>query len=144
MPIKFIIRVELDSIFNFTSIRILIRGKREKIIKSRFEFVALPETSNCAPESFKYEWNFWCKIKIILHRIISVVNLTSFFTRNLDSIHPRWRVTTLTSEREAGGECNRLGGLYSRPLMNVTIAIFKWRMEKVSVFWVVADGEWFW
>ena len=75
--------------------------------------------------------------RIILHRIISVVYLTGFFTRNLDSIHPRWRVTTLTSEREAGRECNRSGGLYSRPLMTVPIVTLLWWMEEFSVFRVV-------
>ena len=59
------------------------------------------------------------KIKIILHRIISVVYLDEFPTRNLSTLHPRWRVTTLISEREAGHECNRFGGIYSRPLMTV-------------------------
>jgi len=32
---------------------------------------------------------------------------------------------TLTSEREAGRECNRSGGLCSRPLMNVPNSTFK-------------------
>jgi len=43
--------------------------------------------------------------KIILHRIISVVYLDLFPTRNLSPFHPRWRVKTLVSEREAGCEC---------------------------------------
>ena len=97
----------------------------------------LLETQNCSIEPFKYEWNNLSTYKIILHRIISVVNLASFFTRNFDSIHSRWRVTTVTSEREAGGECNRLEGIYSRPLMNVPIATLMWWIEAVSLFWVV-------
>ena len=52
--------------------------------------------------SFKYYLSELKQIKIILHRIISVVYLDEFPTRNLDSNQPRWWDTTLASEREAG------------------------------------------
>ena len=79
----------------------------------------------------------WSVIKIILHRIISVVYLDEFPTRNLSTLHPRWRDTTLTSEREAGRECNRFGGIYSRPLMTVPRFLILDDGEEVGVFWVV-------
>ncbi len=43
-------------------------------------------------------------IKIILHRIISVVNLDEFPTRNVDSNPSRWRGTKQASEREVLGQ----------------------------------------
>lgn len=49
--------------------------------------------------------------KIILHRIISVVYLDLFPTRNLSPFNPRWRVKTLVSERETGCECSCLDSI---------------------------------
>ena len=54
----------------------------------------------CLIPGLSYEQDWWCTVKIILHRIISVVWLTNFPSEIRRLTSPRWWAVPLFPERE--------------------------------------------
>ena len=87
---------------------------------------------------------FLCKVKIILHRIISVVWLTIFLSENRSLTQPRWWGKVSCSERE-NVQVASVSAVAYWTLMIARLSLSEWRRSSRLSEWlkaIISYGDW--